>query len=436
MNKSFEDQWKDALGDASQTPPPDIWNRIEAELDSKRRGFILWRNPRLLSGAAAAILIVLSTLYFTQQSPEIAQVPKDVQRIVEEKYASENLSENEAGSISLALQSAPLQRTLAQNYNSSNVIAEDDVYTVERAVNTSAPVEYSSIPAEKLSSKGVNISSRDYYLPNVHVDRDLKEQKRNRKGGWFNLSAQNAPFQPNFNAPGLQQAALSAAMNSNPLVIYDKTSLVPGENAAMTSNRNDIQDEFDPGKSFTVGVGVGKKLGKKWGIESGLRYTHATAINKSNVYAFDKNTGKSDSFSFNNYVTDKPTDSEILISVDSKSRHSYHFLAVPVLMSYDVVQLGNFRMQAVAGVSTEFFLKGSVKNANSEKDFDSSNSKFKPVNFAGVAGLRLSYPVTTNLDLQLGGQYQHYLTSGLENSGGATFRPSMLGIQLGLQVRR
>lgn len=262
MNKSFEDQWKDALGDASQTPPPDIWNRIEAELDSKRRGFILWRNPRLLSGAAAAILIVLSTLYFTQQSPEIAQVPKDVQRIVEEKYASENLSENEAGSISLALQSAPLQRTLAQNYNSSNVIAEDDVYTVERAVNTSAPVEYSSIPAEKLSSKGVNISSRDYYLPNVHVDRDLKEQKRNRKGGWFNLSAQNAPFQPNFNAPGLQQAALSAAMNSNPLVIYDKTSLVPGENAAMTSNRNDIQDEFDPGKSFTVGVGVGKKLGK------------------------------------------------------------------------------------------------------------------------------------------------------------------------------
>lgn len=154
------------------------------------------------------------------------------------------------------------------------------------------------------------------------------------------------------------------------------------------------------------------------------------------MYAFDKNTGKSDSFSFNNYVTDKPTDSEILISVDSKSRHSYHFLAVPVLMSYDVVQLGNFRMQAVAGVSTEFFLKGSVKNANSEKDFDSSNSKFKPVNLAGVAGLRLSYPVTTNLDLQLGGQYQHYLTSGLENSGGATFRPSMLGIQLGLQVRR
>lgn len=93
MNKSFEDQWKDALGDASRTPPPEVWERVEAELNRKKSRFILWRNPvrsnpvlrnpLLLSGVAAAVTLVLGTLFFVNYSAnerEISQknVPDSV----------------------------------------------------------------------------------------------------------------------------------------------------------------------------------------------------------------------------------------------------------------------------------------------------------------------------------------------------------------------
>ncbi len=79
---------------------------------------------------------------------------------------------------------------------------------------------------------------------------------------------------------------------------------------------------------------------------------------------------------------------------------------------------------------------GKMETDNGSEKINAANSKYKALSLAGIGGVRLSYPITQALDLQLGGQYQHFLTSGLENTGNATLRPSMMGIHLGLSVRR
>jgi hypothetical protein len=429
MNKSFEDQWKDALRDASQTPPPDIWSRVEQELDKKeKRGFILWKNPRLLSGAAAAVLLVLSTLYFSQQTAPLADLPKST------VPTSPELQEVEESTSAYAMENHLATNTTVQNSIGTEKIQE----TLAKHDTYGITEEKAAFPAEMMQALAYEATSASLHLPNVEVapaEKELLENKAAKKK-WVAIAAQNSGFQPNFSAPGLQQAALSAAVNSSNLIPFDKTNAGSGEYQLSNTNRSDINEGLTRGQSFSFGLGIGNKFKNKWGWETGLKYTHATAFNNSNVYVFDKATGKTDSYFHANYVNDANPSDEFMVSVNSKSKYSYHFLAVPVLLNYDVLQVGQFKVQAVAGISGEWFMGGKVESDNGSEKLHAGNSKYKALSLAGVGGLRLSYPITQTLDLQLGGQYQHFLTSGLENTGDATLRPSMMGIHLGLSVRR
>lgn len=57
---NFEDQWKEAFKDASETPPPSVWEKIEAHLDREDDIVPLWwRSPKKWY-AAASILVLMA----------------------------------------------------------------------------------------------------------------------------------------------------------------------------------------------------------------------------------------------------------------------------------------------------------------------------------------------------------------------------------------
>ncbi|GAB2764560.1 hypothetical protein GCM10027275_02130 [Rhabdobacter roseus] len=63
--QSFEEEWRRALEDASEAPPPGVWSKIEAQLDENETKVVpllpqWWRSPRLWYAAAAigALLLV------------------------------------------------------------------------------------------------------------------------------------------------------------------------------------------------------------------------------------------------------------------------------------------------------------------------------------------------------------------------------------------
>ena len=72
---NFEDQWKKALNEASETPPPSVWEGIEAHLDREDDDIIplWWRSPKLWYAAAsiAALLLVGGGIWYNNSLKNI-----------------------------------------------------------------------------------------------------------------------------------------------------------------------------------------------------------------------------------------------------------------------------------------------------------------------------------------------------------------------------
>ena len=71
---NFENQWKKAFDEASETPPPSVWDEIEARLDHDEKDIIplWWRRPKLWYAAASIIaLLVVGGGYFINESTNI-----------------------------------------------------------------------------------------------------------------------------------------------------------------------------------------------------------------------------------------------------------------------------------------------------------------------------------------------------------------------------
>jgi len=80
---NFENQWKKAFNEASETPPPMVWERIEARLDQDDNNKMIplwWRSPKLWYAAAsiAALLLVGVGLWMSNRSGSVQDRKIDI----------------------------------------------------------------------------------------------------------------------------------------------------------------------------------------------------------------------------------------------------------------------------------------------------------------------------------------------------------------------
>lgn len=491
---SFENQWKDALEDATYAPPPEIWDRVEAELEKKKRpGVLIWKNPFLLSGVAAALLLVLGTLFLFNNNANSEAVSKSEPvnepgvASSEDKSRTENKTEKDAQSIS----SAVAEKTLAKsdlvdkskiasahlskiNVNSVDKdilrgtsaveVQEKSSLVEEKSLDRTASQEVFSEMKNELAEKsssplfsdvkatfdrldGIQIAAlnNSFQKPANKIDISVlgnNETAKKEKNGWFGVLASNAPFNPNFSTPALHQQANAAIMKSED-TFYQSAAGGNGQPSGPTgsytnTNRRDPSSNFKIGSALSYGLGFGKKIKKRLAIESGVRFTTAQTSHVYNVYAVDKKTGDFNSYSLANYaLSNDLKNSDVLISVNGSSQITYNFLSIPILLNYNLINLGRFNVNAIGGLSSEILLSGNVAHPKDvNQSFNAGNSNFKAFNIAGLGGVRLSYALTKQLDVNLGSTYQHFLNSGIESSTSASFRPSMLGLNMGISVRR
>jgi Outer membrane protein beta-barrel domain len=114
---NFEEEWQRAFENASISPPVDMWDKIEEELErKKRRPFLFILRPSVIaSGVAAALILVLGGLFFlnrnnietqkgiAQNKPKINQTtapataiknPKTEELVAEAPNSKPNISNN------------------------------------------------------------------------------------------------------------------------------------------------------------------------------------------------------------------------------------------------------------------------------------------------------------------------------------------------------
>lgn len=133
---NFEDQWRKALQEASETPPPSVWEGIEARLNKEQEKIVpmWWQSPKIWYAAASivALLVVGGGLWLsglnTGDKPQVAVstkpagVPEPSEATERAPSASENLNTENLASASEP-QAASVKPGRQQSFESKVEIA-------------------------------------------------------------------------------------------------------------------------------------------------------------------------------------------------------------------------------------------------------------------------------------------------------------------------
>lgn len=129
---SFEQEWQKAFNDASFSPPSDMWDRIERELEEKkRRPFLFFMRPSVISaGVAAALILVLGGIFYLNKNSS----------------DKTNLAEN------TSLKANTKKTTLK---TTSNTGLEANINIQDKTSTTTQPTESSSTESQSTNRNGV-----------------------------------------------------------------------------------------------------------------------------------------------------------------------------------------------------------------------------------------------------------------------------------------
>lgn len=491
--KNFENQWNEAMKEASVPPPDFVWDNIEKELDQKKKKrvvFLWWKNPALMSSIAAALVLGLTVLFinnnkFSEKSIEVVdnqsinngkenldsskkieinkekQLIKDAQNKRPEAIINNDLATlNTFGKKSLRAVGRNvnlLSKSKKSNFNDErnesialinppsseflNVASQNDDKKSYETLK-----EYQKTEISKIDQKGFRNFANRFQPFRSHISVDfedaLAEVKTSKDKMWFGLNSGVAPFNPNFENTGFTGEALSSARNDAAFVSKNADFSMSPSNPSSTGNAASLlpnglpENSFKNGTALNIGFSFGKKLKKRLGVESGLRYMQASAFLSTNVYAIDETTGEVNSYFQSNYLDKKANNTQTVLSVNATNKQLYNYFNVPFLLNYRLPIVKNLDVEALGGISGDLFVLGNSYSENiRSSNLTAANSTFNLLNVSGMGGLRLSYNINKVWEANMGTTYQHALFSGVSSEQNLSFKPRTLGINYGVRFK-
>jgi hypothetical protein len=472
-------------------PPPDfVWANIEKELDKKNKkrvAFLWWKNPAILSGIAAALVLGLTVLFVNNnQTEKISQIieSKDSNKqtdipntdkkpqIQKEKLdvsASKNkfFEENKKADLAtISFTKNKKQNNIGRKLNlfqSNRKIgsadASDNGPTTKNmeSVKLSNPAkpkgvesylavnDYEKFEFNKLKQKGVKYFANRFQPFRSHIsvnfEDEVAETKTSKDKMWLGLNSGVAPFNPNFENNGFIGSALASARNDAAFVYKDAEISMSPADQTFSSNANLLpnsmpESSFRNGRAVNFGFSFGKKIKNRLGIESGLSYMQANAYMSTNVYAINQKTGEVNSYFESNYLDSKNSNTQTVLSVNATNKQLYNYFNVPILLNYSIPLIKRLDIEALGGVSGDIFIFGNFDSQNSQSsNLTAANSSFNLLNVSGMGGLRINYDLNKNWEANLGSTYQQALISGVSSEQALSFKPRTFGINYGVRFK-
>ena len=489
--KNFENQWNEALKEASVPPPDFVWENIEKELDQnkkKRVAFIWWKNPAVLSGIAAALVLGLTVLFLNNNQAE------KLSQIIDNKDLNKELEKQNQDKKSKILKEEPAdlepQKQILEAQKNTNLatltfeknkiqnpaltktklfLSDDKValsansdvnkstknYQGNEIINPAEPKAVESYLAinqvskneiEKIQSKNFKNYANRFQPFRSHIGVDfeetLAENKVSKNKMWFGVNSGVAPFNPNFENTGFTGEALTSARNDAAFVSKSTEFEMSPSSPSLQGNTNGLlpnslpESSFRNGRAVNFGFSFGKKLKKRLGIESGLRYMQASAFMSTNVYAINEKTGTVNSYFQSNYLDSKTSNTQTVLSVNATNKQLYNYFNVPLLLNYSIPLIKKLDIEALGGVSGDMFVLGNFDAQNdASSNLTAANSTFNLLNISGMGGLRLSYYISKSWEANLGSTYQQALISGVSSEQNLSFKPKTFGINYGVRFK-
>jgi hypothetical protein len=508
----FEQEWQRMFESASETPPPSAWEAIEKHLDEKETvviPLIWWKNPRVLYAAAAAVVLLLlswpvlrpdsnsgrlenrgeiatkpsvqsNDLASESHSASVPQpttenssptqpvlTPSD--RIASTHIPTGDLPEKRVGNpdkdlpnknrnlvagstpdrvqvpTSRAQQSSPsaiateentvltTSPTLIALTKSSRKNANPEVDQIITGSST-APLLTPALTRSITLLSPVGPSEVDVYMQKryVYFRYEMVEpespQRSQGRELWAGLGIMPASFNPQMNVTSSPAAFTNANASRQALASSSKAQL-----------------------SYAVQMQGGKKLSKRWSVETGVSYLQGNSTFESDGYVLDAFTSRSANVLedallssngyYNNNVQSSPgmapsfdKNAGSFIDLDQRTSNDYRYVQVPVQAGYTLNPDGKINYTVLAGVVGNLFLQNEVQSTQGYSFKNTVDDRlYRSLNWSAATGVRVNYRMSDHWNASLTGSYQKAMASILRDNTTLDSRPRLYGMAWGVQ---
>lgn len=378
-------------------------------------------QPADAEGFVAKIPRRKSSSLVTGSSPDRAKVPSSLAR--EGTLAAGADKEN------AFLTSAPTLIAFAKS-NRKNANTEiDHIITDSATAVLRTPVLTRSIAALSpigISEVEVYVQKRYVHFRYDIVEPELPRRSRGREL-WAGLGIMPAYFNPQMN------------VKSSPLAFTN-----------ANANRQALASSSKPQLSYALQLQGGKKLSKRWSVETGMSYLQGNSTFQSDGYVLNAITSRSANlledalFSNNKYANsalqspgfapsfDKNASSYIELA--QRTDNDYRYVQLPVQAGYTLNPDGKLNYTVLAGVVGNLFLQNEVQSTQGYSFKNTADDGlYRSLNWSAATGLRINYRLAGHWNASLTGSYQKAIDSILRDNSTLDSRPQLYGVAWGVQ---
>lgn len=469
---SLDNTFQETFEHASELPDADVWSSIASALDKQEKRkpvFFLWFNKYAGAGIAALLLMVLgfsvfnSSDLFEDQFSSGSQLKSKAESLAKsdlpdvkegseltenstatgdqtDAFTIENTFENEGFGASIPQKSSTIQIQL----ESKNELVNNKfgVFGTEEA----------EISERSLVAKLGELSKIDFYefansfiLTRPKLPYETPDEFENNNNqtflqrSWFGLISGLSPFDPNFKINNFERALAS---NDVPRNVFEFNNLAdqnpnPIKRETFAIPLSQPYSTVRSGSGINFGFDYGKRIGKHFSWQGGIRYMSGRSLVESNVYSYNERTGKVRTFLESNYIRqDISAFDNTIISSSGFVDNDYKYLMLPMQMAIHVPVSQKLEVALSSGVSADFLVNNVLDNIpEGGSKLNAKNSAYKVVNLSGIGSVKMNYMVGQNWQLSVGTNVQQTLTSGVEKAEGFSFKPRYIGLNTGINYR-
>ena len=445
--ESFEEKWRRSLANASEEPPAQVWEQIEARLaaQEQKHRLVAPFYKRLSIAAAFLIMALTATLWLQQaqyrQKEEALQAQlqsknnteRDFEELDDEKILSESHSP-------LPTLSADIPAKAYSQNTFTNTKPEQLYIAPERFYATKA------LPAMAYSP-----AFRPPPFQKVHLQLiEPLQPPAEANTLWEDEAPQLAAAQqPSKNAKntfwiGLDFMPIAANntlnLNYQPVIASAAGRNVSGIDASKVNE--ELQQQSQAQFSYQTGFQIGYRFYKGFSLQSGIHYTALQSNITTNQYT-EQNGQKYPSFLTLAKAEYAPQDNLIVMSGGRNAERNtitvnnqFEFLNIPLQVGYFVGKK-KWRYGVAAGLSASLLLNSTFAGENDASIAPlslqaNSNSFYKPVFLSSMASVSVQYLLSDALRISLQPTYQQALESVARENSSLQSAPRLWGLNVGM----
>lgn len=487
---SFEDQWKKALNEASETPPPSVWAGIEARLDKEEVKVVplWWQSPKMWYAAAsmAALMLVGGGLWYlgvhdeqagmaakTQEAPAATHAPAfDSARVADAGNASQSpsngISATQSGNVDAARSASGANGPEENGISSTSRIASSSRGPVRapRVIGSNSIADAPSVAAALKVEAGQPAAPAVTEVPNAlaaaakvtrnetaaasadeavsaemlaslpYNDLDVYVQKRHV---FFRPEVAAEEPVVEVKKPKEYYAGIGVMPASfNPDVQLKEAPMA--FSAQSVSQRRAVSGSSEARASYAVQTQGGVRLSKHWSVETGVSYLRGNSAYEGGGYMLNAYNSAAANVLENALAGvpsaspsfDKSADfngGALYIDVAKKVSNNYQYLQLPVQAGFTLNPDKKFSYSLLGGMMANFFLVNELESATGEIiRTTASDEIYRGMNWAATTGLRLNYKLSGNWAANLTGSYQKAVSSGFRANQSLDSHPYLYGV--------